>query len=130
MATTKTARLVKVKATTNNITRGIINFLNVRGHYAFRVNSTGIWDPVKQVIRRPNSPRGIADIVCCLRLKDRSAGMFLSIEIKNAQTKDRMRPNQKQFALDIAQAGGWPLVVTSYGEFLRWYEDQERGGNL
>jgi hypothetical protein len=29
---------------------------------------------------------------------------------------------------EIALAGGWPLVVKSYGEFVRWYNDKVKEG--
>jgi hypothetical protein len=129
-------RLVKVQATTNNITRGIVNYLNARGHYAFRVNSTGIWDPVKKVFRRPvKGSRGVADVICCLHyVKEMptpsgytkfNTGLFLAIEIKNERTRDKKRAEQIEFSEKIAKAGGVYIITKSYFSFVDWYEKQD-----
>ena len=130
-----TGRLVKVPATTNNITRGVINFLTVRGHYAFRVNTTGIWDPTKQILRRSTTPAGASDVVACLKLpapymvktaeghKYLTAGLFLAVEIKNKFTRDKMRPDQEVFAANVRAAGGIYLVVKRYEDFIAWYNE-------
>lgn len=124
MARITTIRLVKVKATTNNITRGIVNFLNVRGHFAFRVNSTGIWDPTKRIFRKPNQKYGLADIVCCLH-----GGKFLAVEVKNQITKDRMKRNQEAFESELVKAGGVYYVAKNMFDFIDWYNVQEFNEN-
>lgn len=119
MARITTVRLIKVKATTNNITRGIVNFLNVRGHFAFRINSTGIWDPERKVFRKPNQRYGLADIVCCLY-----GGKFLAVEVKNEITKDRLRKNQEAFEIELAKAGGVYYIAKNMFDFIDWYQLQ------
>jgi Holliday junction resolvase len=114
-----TGRLVRVKLTSGNITRGIINYLTVKGHLAFRIQSTGLWDPVKKQFRQSGSKKGVADIICCY------GGKFLAIEVKNEKTHDRIRPDQITFSRDVAAAGGIYIIARSYKAFTDWYESQE-----
>lgn len=114
-------RLKQVPATTNNITTGIINFLNSKGHLAIRVNTTGVYDPINNIFRRPDSNSlGCPDIICCMAYGD--TGIFVGLEIKNELTKDRMRKHQDAFHKRILEAGGIVRVVRSYQEFLDWYQ--------
>jgi hypothetical protein len=110
-----------VPATTNNITLGIINFLNSKGHLAIRVNTTGIYDPVNRVFRKPDSNSlGCPDIICCM--KAGGTGYFVGIEIKNELTKDRMKEHQEKFHTRIKDACGIVKVVHSYLDFVNWYK--------
>ncbi len=128
MATRKT-KIVRVPATTNNITKGIINYLNAKGHFAFRVNSGGVWDPRTNEFRRGRSA-GVADILCCIKVETTEAfgggfnyrGEFLAIEVKNGATKDRSRPAQRMFGEKLEAAGGDYTVARSYDQFVKWFE--------
>lgn len=114
-------RLKQVPATTNNITTGIINFLNSKGHLAIRVNTTGIYDPVNQIFRRPDTNSlGCPDIICCM--KAQGNGYFVGIEIKNRLTKDTVKKHQEEFHKRIKDANGIVHIVRSYQEFLEWYK--------
>lgn len=121
-------RSKQVPATTNNITLGIINFLNSKGHFAFRVNTTGIYDPVNRIFRKPmKESKGCPDILCCLRFdggyEETTHGQFLGIEIKNKLTKDRMSNNQKEFHKKLESSNGQILIVHSYKQFLDWWKE-------
>lgn len=107
-----------VKATTNNITTGIINFLESKNNYAGRVNTTGVYDPVKKVYRKiPEKEKGKFDIYCCLY----PSGKSLWIDIK----KDEDKPSKYQlsFKKRIEKAGGFAIFIKTYDEFLKWYEE-------
>lgn len=107
-----------VPATTNNITKGIITFLNRKGYVAFRANNTGIFDPINNTFRkRAKNELGIPDVLACS-----PRGFFVGLEIKNANTKDRIRPDQKIFHDRIKGAGGKIEIVRSYDDFLKWYD--------
>lgn len=121
---TKTTR---VPATTNNITKGIVNFLNSKGHCAFRVNTAGIYDRgTGQFRRMASSSLGCPDVIACMRYQidpaTRVHGHFYGFEIKNESTKDRIRKDQQDFAGRVDKAGGHILIIRSYPEFLRWYD--------
>jgi hypothetical protein len=111
-----------VPATTNNITTGIINFLNSKGHLAIRINTSGIYDPVGRIFRKPDPNNlGCPDILCCMKDTATHSGYFVGIEIKNELTKDRMKEHQEKFHTRIKDAYGIIKVIHSYDEFLRWY---------
>jgi hypothetical protein len=139
MAKTKRTRIVKVPGTTANITKGIINFLNSKGHFAFRVNNTGVWDEARQAFRRANTEPGIADILCCFHytkpmingplLTNFNVGIFMAIEVKNEETKDRMSPAQINFRENVAAAGGTYLTTPSLGSFIKWYNENHDENN-
>jgi len=116
MAKTKKAKIVRVPGTTNNITKGIINFINARpGCFAFRVNNAGVYDEAKKTYR--NSGRaGIADIIACMY------GEFVAIEVKNKATRDRMSKAQKAFEEAVEEAGGWHFIVTDYDGFIKYID--------
>ncbi len=104
-------------ATTNNLTRAIINFLLHRGHFAFRVNNGAVYDPVKRVFRRrrKNDP-AIADIHCTL-----AGGRSFWIEVKNANTKDTIKSGQILFSEEIKNRDGLHCFAKSYQHFLHFY---------
>jgi hypothetical protein len=112
---TKT-KLVRVPGTTNNITKGIINYLNVRKNcFAFRVNNGGVWDPVRGTFRRA-ARAGISDIVACVN------GEYLSIEVKNKATGDKMSEAQIVFSGEVVRAKGRYMVANDYETFVAHFE--------
>jgi hypothetical protein len=117
MPTTKRTKIVRVPGTTNNITKGIINYINARKDcFAFRVNNAGVYDEAKKVYRKSDRS-GIADIIACLW------GEFVAIEVKNKTTRDRMSEAQKGFEAAVTDAGGWYFIVTDYEEFVKLFEE-------
>lgn len=114
-------RTRQVPATTNNITTGIINFLNSKGHLAIRVNTIGLYDPIAQIFRKPDAnSKGCPDILACMNYD--GVGYFAGIEVKNGLTGDRMRADQEVFHKRILASGGLIFVAHSYQEFLDWYK--------
>lgn len=107
-------------ATTNNLTKAIVNYLNSRGHFAFRVNNGAVYDPVRKVFRRRRKgDPAISDVHCTLN----PSGLSLWIEVKNAYTRDRIKKGQRDFAKRIKECGGMHLFATTYDRFLAWYDD-------
>lgn len=113
-------RIRKVPATTNNLTKAIINFLIDKGHYAFRVNNGAIYDPKRETFRRKgkNDP-ALSDVMGILR----PSGVFIAIEVKNAATGDRARSGQKKFAREIQERGGIHYFAKRFVDFITWYND-------
>lgn len=113
-------RSKQVPATTNNITLGIINFLNSKGHFAFRVNTTGIYDPMNRIFRKPmKESKGCPDVLACIQWH--GSGLFVGFEIKNELTNDRMREDQKEFHKKVIGANGEAYIIHSFDEFLKLY---------
>lgn len=112
---------------TNGITTAIINYLTWSGAYGNRINTmgrlvegnikteSGASMRVKKWLPSATK-KGTADIHGILD------GKHLSIEIKNAATKDRVRPNQDKERDRVTKAGGMYLVVTSIDDFFTQYE--------
>lgn len=96
--------------TANRITANILKTVNFQpGCYAFRVNTTGIWDEKKQVFRT-SAQKGTADILACIH------GMFYAFEVKAG--KDRQSDNQKVFQFWVEKAKGKYFLIRSTDEFL------------
>lgn len=57
----------------------ILAYLAKRGIFAFKIQSTGMYDPRKKIFRKSNNPyhiNGVSDILCVME------GRMISIEIK------------------------------------------------
>lgn len=109
-------------ATTNNLTKAIINFLLYKGHFAFRVNNGAVYDPVKKVFRRSGKDDpAISDIICTLNPN----GVTLYVEVKNSATKDSIKKEQKEFADQVTKRGALHHFAKDYSSFLAWYFNDE-----
>ena len=97
----------------NELTRQIISFIYPKFGFAWRQNSTGIVDPVKGF--RASAKKGVADILACV------GGRFIAIEIKIG--KDHLSDEQIGFIKSIQFTGGIAMVVSSWVEFERLWND-------
>lgn len=92
------------------VKKQICDYLATRNDVMFWLNSsTAIYDPIKKIRRRNNSPYqmlGTADILGIVR------GRPLAIEVKSE--KGRLSEHQKIFLLDFSSNGGVALVARSY----------------
>lgn len=93
---------------TNKTTQKVLLDLFNKGAFAWRANSTGIYDPLLRKFR--TSPKkGVADILACHK------GRFIAIEIKTG--KDYLSSEQKGFILSVHHAGGIALVVKDFNDY-------------
>lgn len=95
-----------VPATTNNITKGVINFLLSQGHSASRINVQGQaveGEDGRLEWRRSGSRRGFLDIGVCLLTRS-GLGLFHVIDIKRGS--DSLRDDQEEFIAEVKAAGG------------------------
>jgi hypothetical protein len=95
-----------------------MSFLRMSGHLAYRVNTTGVFDPAKKIFRR-NVDRGsigVTDIVCCLR----PIGKYLAVEVKAG--RDKIRWEQALHAQRVTDAGGLHYIAKDIDGFIDWYE--------
>jgi hypothetical protein len=116
---------MKLSNKETDIVRACLDWLTLHRIKAWRMNNTGIYDPVKKIHRRFQGLRGVSDILGILpqrvRLADGGAeqfGNFLAIEVKKPGEKPRAE--QVEFLHDIRTAGGIALCVHS----LRELEEQ------
>jgi hypothetical protein len=112
---------MRLSTTETDLVRACLDWLALHRIKAWRMNNTGIFDPVKKIHRRFHGLRGVSDILGILpqtvRLADGAEemfGNFLAIEVKKPGEKPR--PEQQAFLQDIRAAGGIALCVHSLGE--------------
>ena len=98
------------QSTTNKVTNEIIEFLLRNKIFAWRSNSTGVFD-TNRGIYRPSPKTGVPDIIAILP----PDGTFLGIEIKTG--KDRLRPAQEAFHATVRQMGGYVVTASCLDQF-------------
>lgn len=100
------------KTTTNSTTTAILLYLNSIGHFVWRNNTTGVYDPTKKIFRKPKGQlNGVADIIGMTNL-----GQFLSIEVKTG--KDKQSESQVNFQQLVYNHNGIYLCVKTFDDFL------------
>lgn len=90
--------------TANRITANIIRAINMQPRcVAYRINNVGVWDETKQVYRKGNTQKGIADIAAVIR------GRALWVEVKAG--RDKISREQVIFQGEVERAGGLYFVA-------------------
>ena len=114
--------------TANSLTAAIVQFLNLTGNHAERVNTMGM--PVYQTRVTTNclgqkqrigsitwlpsaGVKGSSDIHSII------SGRFVAIEVKK---KDRQSEAQKQYQAKVTEAGGLYWICRSFNQFLEYYK--------
>jgi penicillin-binding protein-related factor A (putative recombinase) len=99
--------------TEKELETAILSYLNyLPGCFAWKNNSTGIYDPVKKVFRKPKNIyaiNGVADVLGSYR------GKLLAIEVKLPTNKKR-NPEQTLFLKRVIDSGGIAFYATSLDE--------------
>lgn len=101
--------------TANGLTAAVIAHLKMHGHFASRVNSTGIYDQRRGLWRASNGTRGLADISAVI------AGRAVQIEIKAGT--DKPRAAQLQVQANVRAAGGVYEFIHNFTEYIALYEE-------
>ena len=97
---------------TNSLTTAIINYLNASHHFAWRNNTTGVYDPTKKIFRKHHGLKGIADILGI----HRDTGKIICIEVKTG--KDKMSEWQKSFQSEINNRGGIYIIAKKLDDVI------------
>jgi len=119
--------------TSNGLTKCVIDWINLNGYQAERVNSTGsMLDNRKTSINvlghaiiigstkwiKGTSRTGTADISAVIK------GRSIKIEIKCFATGDHKQSlGQIAYQKDIEQAGGVYLIVRTFADFYNWFNE-------
>jgi ribosomal 50S subunit-recycling heat shock protein len=95
-----------------------VDFLNLSGHFATRINNTGTWVKEKAHVNggyyRPSTQvKGIADIQSTIK------GRTVHIEVKIG--KDRQSEAQKQFEDRVVRSGAEYWIVKDFDQFYEKY---------
>ena len=120
-------------ATTNGLTKCVIDFIKFSGFHAERVNSTGAIKDNRKTstdvlgnVRtigsvqwiKSTTQTGTADISATVK------GKSVRIEIKCEATGDRYQSEaQVQYQKQIEQAGGVYIVVRNFTQFYDWFNE-------
>jgi hypothetical protein len=110
----------------NALTKSIVGFLNLSGHFAERINTMGTYRQGKKIqvgentrqlpgkYTRTTGVKGSADIAATIK------GRAVKIEVKYG--KDRMSEAQKEYAERTEAAGGIYYVARDFDSFKEWYD--------
>jgi hypothetical protein len=102
---------------TNETTKAIIRHLSLSGFKAWRNNTIGVYDPVRQVFRKnPHQLNGVPDIIGFSRY----TAKFIAVEVKTG--RDRASDAQKAFLGELAKAGGIAMIVKDYDDFIQQFK--------
>jgi ribosomal 50S subunit-recycling heat shock protein len=110
-----------IKTTTaNGLTKAVVDFLNLSGHFATRINNTGTWVKEKAHVNggyyRPSTQvKGIADINATIN------GRTVAIEVKIG--RDRQSDAQRAYQDRIERSGGTYWIVKDFDQFYELYNN-------
>lgn len=106
--------MVASKSRANELTGQIINFLLKEGCYAWRAQSSGLYDP-RIGSFRSGPKRGVSDILGLIG----GSGRLLAIEVKIGA--DRLSDEQIGFGKNIEHCGGLWYVAQNFEDFKLWW---------
>jgi hypothetical protein len=99
--------------TANGLTKAVLQFLALKGHYASRIQSQGQYNEKLGRWTSSTVRRGIGDIMAVIN------GRSIMIEIKVG--RDIQSEHQKKTQGEVEASGGVYLIVRSFSEFMDWY---------
>ena len=104
--------VVMTKGPEKALEKLILDWLNtIKGCFAFKVNTTGIYDPKKRILRKITNPhihKGTSDILGLYR------GRFFAIEVKHGYGKPSKQ--QKLFITRVVSNGGVAWTTNNFEE--------------
>lgn len=101
--------------TANELTKLIVAYLKVRGAFATRLNSTGIYRNDRKRFVPNTQRRGMADVIAVY------GGKSLNIEVKIGC--DKLSGYQNDVRDKINACDGFYFVARNFAEFKEWFED-------
>lgn len=87
------------------LVKSCLDLLRLRGIFAFRVNTTGVYDTARKVFRTFQGTKGVSDIVAVVP----RTGRIIALECKHGT--GRLSPDQRAFLDNVTSAGGLALVI-------------------
>lgn len=119
---------------TNKLEKQIVMFVKLHGYLAERTKNIGTarvqkmkmasgYEKKKVTYTKSTGEKGSSDIKAIIN------GRNVAIEVKNAKTKDRMSPAQREYKKKVELSGGIYFVATGIDQFIDWYEEQGFGMN-
>ena len=99
----------------NSLTACIVKYITLKGGFASRINSTGVYDKRLGKYRTGTQKKGIADVWATYK------GLSLQIEIKAG--KDRQSDVQRKVEADQTAAGGKYYLARNFTDFKTWFDN-------
>jgi Holliday junction resolvase len=103
----------KYKSDANGLTRAIVDWLTLNGHFASRTSSAGRYLPKERRFIPSTTRKGYPDITATIN------GKSVYIEVKTG--KDRMSESQQKVKSEIEASGGIYFIAHSFNDFMGWY---------
>lgn len=100
--------------TANELTKAIVKYITLKGGFASRINSTGIYDRRLGKYRKGTQKRGLADIMATYKA--------LSIHIEVKVGKDCQSEYQKNVETQVKQSGGLYFIARDFQGFKIWFD--------
>jgi hypothetical protein len=116
-----------MKSNANSLTAAILNYIRMTGNHAERINniSRQVKSRTGAMVHIPSAGfRGTADIHACKHIEiegEGEYGFFVAIEIKIG--RDVQSEAQKYYAECVTKAGGVYMVVHSFDDFLKQWDN-------
>jgi len=100
--------------TANGLTKCIVNYLKLKGHYVTRINSQGTYSHKLGRYIPSTARKGLADIEALIN------GRLYAIEVKIG--RDVQSQHQKDVELDIIKSGGSYFIARDFTSFVQYIE--------
>ena len=97
----------------NGLTRCVVDYLKLSGHFATRLASTGTYRADLQKFVPSQQRAGMPDVLAIIE------GRALFIEIKTG--KDRLSAIQQDTHKALSDAGAWVYVTHNFQDFVDWF---------
>lgn len=98
--------------TANGLTSAIVDYIDLIGGYATRINSGGVYDQKLGIYRHGTAKRGFSDIHGLLNRQP----LYVEVKIGN----DRQSEYQKEFQKQVTAAGGHYFIAKDFESFVYW----------
>ena len=109
-------------SSSNELTRAIVEFVRLTGHYADRINNTGIYDSKTGKWRKGGTRRGISDIIAnkMIEHNGRKFSIMVAIEVKVG--RDKMSEHQLKVQAEVQKSGGVYIIAKTWEQFIKEWD--------
>jgi hypothetical protein len=101
--------------TANGLTKAIVNYIDLKGGCATRINVSGVYDQKLKKYRYGTTKKGFSDIQATYN------GKALYVEVKIG--KDKQSDYQKEFQKQITYSGGYYFIAKDFESFVYWFKE-------
>lgn len=107
------------RRTETQLVSACLDMLAIHGIFAWRNNTTGVYDPTRSRFRRFTGMKGVSDILGVM-----NGGRLLAVECKHGW--GTLTKEQRAFLSAVADRGGLAMVVRSVDELIEGLKEAKR----